>query len=223
MANQSANTATALTANAFTRTGYAFGRWNTAADGSGTYYNDGASYPFDADVTLYAQWNPIITYNANGGSNPPTAVATDNDGIHEIKPKGVMSFTSHAFMGWKAQADGSGTAYTVGQDYTFTTPTTIYAQWELCAGTIASIKPSSGAPAGTEITIAILGNYFISGQSYTVNFNGSAAVQGTAISSTQLKVTVPTGATGGFYLETEQPCDSISAYSIITNDISGCE
>lgn len=61
MANQSACASTALTTNAFTRTGYTFAGWNTAADGSGTAYANGASYPFTADITLYAQWNVDLT------------------------------------------------------------------------------------------------------------------------------------------------------------------
>jgi DNA-binding beta-propeller fold protein YncE len=36
--------------------GYNFTGWNTAADGSGTNYSDGASFPFSANTTLYAQW-----------------------------------------------------------------------------------------------------------------------------------------------------------------------
>lgn len=43
-------------ANLFTRAGYSFKGWNTAADGKGTAYNVGASIPTSADLTLYAQW-----------------------------------------------------------------------------------------------------------------------------------------------------------------------
>ena len=42
-------------------TGYAFTGWNTAADGTGTAYADGASYPFSANATLYAQWALVHT------------------------------------------------------------------------------------------------------------------------------------------------------------------
>ena len=50
-----------LTANAFTRTGYHFTGWNTAANGSGTAYADKASVKnltstYSGTVTLYAQW-----------------------------------------------------------------------------------------------------------------------------------------------------------------------
>ena len=56
MTAQVAGSATALTSNAFTRTGFTFAGWNTAADGSGTSYSDSASFPFTANTTLYAQW-----------------------------------------------------------------------------------------------------------------------------------------------------------------------
>ena len=45
-----------LTSNPFTRTGFSFAGWNTQADGSGTFYADGASYHFRESLTLYAQW-----------------------------------------------------------------------------------------------------------------------------------------------------------------------
>jgi hypothetical protein len=46
--------------------GYTFMGWNTAANGSGTAYADGASYPFTASATLYAQW----TVNSVTGAAP---------------------------------------------------------------------------------------------------------------------------------------------------------
>ena len=66
MTNQSASTATALSANTFTRSGYTFSGWNTAANGSGTAYADGASFSFSANTTLYAQWTATL---ANTGFN----------------------------------------------------------------------------------------------------------------------------------------------------------
>ena len=49
-------TDTELTANAFTREGYNFKGWNTASDGSGTPYADGATVNLTENTTLYAQW-----------------------------------------------------------------------------------------------------------------------------------------------------------------------
>jgi len=56
MTAQSASSATNLTANSFTNTGYTFGGWSTTANGSLAYANS-ASYAFSSSTTLYAIWN----------------------------------------------------------------------------------------------------------------------------------------------------------------------
>jgi uncharacterized repeat protein (TIGR02059 family)/uncharacterized repeat protein (TIGR02543 family) len=53
---QVANSATALTANAFTRRAYTFAGWNTNANGTGTNYANSVSFPFTTDLTIYAKW-----------------------------------------------------------------------------------------------------------------------------------------------------------------------
>ncbi len=55
---------TALSTNSFTKTGYTFSGWNTAANGTGTAYADAAQpTPSPPNVTLFAQWsaNPSVT------------------------------------------------------------------------------------------------------------------------------------------------------------------
>ncbi|MBR5726666.1 MAG: endonuclease, partial [Muribaculaceae bacterium] len=52
---------TPLNDNAFTREGYAFVSWNTAPNGSGVTYSDGASVTLLQDLMLYAQWD--LTYD----------------------------------------------------------------------------------------------------------------------------------------------------------------
>lgn len=51
-----AKTDTVLSANSFTREGYNFLNWNTAADGTGDSYADGATVNLTENTTLYAQW-----------------------------------------------------------------------------------------------------------------------------------------------------------------------
>ena len=51
-----AKTDTALNKNTFTREGYNFLNWNTAADGTGDSYADGATVNLTEGTTLYAQW-----------------------------------------------------------------------------------------------------------------------------------------------------------------------
>jgi uncharacterized repeat protein (TIGR02543 family) len=62
-----------LTSNAFTRTGYTFTGWNTAANGSGTSYANGATYTANAGVTLYAQW--ILDVSGSLSASPSTVVS----------------------------------------------------------------------------------------------------------------------------------------------------
>ena len=55
------NADTALNGNTFQKVGYTFNGWNTAANGTGTAYADGATVKLAEDLTLYAQWQ-INTY-----------------------------------------------------------------------------------------------------------------------------------------------------------------
>ncbi len=63
--------------NGFTRDGYAFYGWNTAADGSGTDYDPGDTYTATViegeNVTLYAKWRArtlhTVNYTGNGVTN----------------------------------------------------------------------------------------------------------------------------------------------------------
>lgn len=68
--------------NSFTRDGYSFNGWNTASDGSGTGYAEGATFTISANTTLFAQWlatssDPTITINTPTGGT--IAVEDDYD------------------------------------------------------------------------------------------------------------------------------------------------
>ncbi|MDZ7576565.1 MAG: InlB B-repeat-containing protein, partial [Candidatus Nanopelagicales bacterium] len=71
MSSQTKNVPTALTANTFTRAGYSFTGWNTAANGSGTAYANQAVYPFTADATLHAQWLALPCSSYSVGDTGP--------------------------------------------------------------------------------------------------------------------------------------------------------
>lgn len=50
---------TPLFMNPWTRVGYVFAGWNTARDGSGMHYADGAIYPYDAPGgNIWGMWTP---------------------------------------------------------------------------------------------------------------------------------------------------------------------
>ena len=81
-------TALTLRSNGFTKTGYDFVKWNTAANGSGTSYNAGASYKDNAHVTLYAQWIkaniPVFTAAGNQVRQVEKAYTAVNNQIKEV-------------------------------------------------------------------------------------------------------------------------------------------
>ena len=104
-----------LRKNAFTRAGYVFVGWNTAADGTGTGYDDSEpvcdlTYDDGATVTFYAQWTPItytIAFDGNGGDGEmaPTNVAY---GVEVGLPTNSFDNGGWTFKGWEC-VDDSGT------------------------------------------------------------------------------------------------------------------
>ena len=65
------------TSKSFKRNGYVFLGWGTQADGNGTAYKDGSQVPLqDKDITLYAQWQPVLEqFTPTGGVSLPLLVA----------------------------------------------------------------------------------------------------------------------------------------------------
>ena len=132
MSSQTGSSAAALTANTFTKTGYTFAGWNTAANGTGTAYTDGQSYGFGADMTVYAQWtanpsgNHTVTFDANGGSG---SMSNQTANSSTALTSNTFTRSGYTFAGWNTAANGTGTAYTDGQSYGFGADMTVYAQW----------------------------------------------------------------------------------------------
>ena len=125
-------TPTALSSNVFTREGYSFTGWNTAADGTGTKYDDKQEITVTGDITLYAQWtqNPVITFDANGGEGTMAAQTVEPNKAAALIAN-AFSRADYDFAGWNTAADGTGTAYVDKADITVSENTTLYAQWTL--------------------------------------------------------------------------------------------
>ena len=132
----------ALSENGFWRDNYNFAGWNTKADGSGTWYENGATVrnltaTNGGSVTLYAQWapNPYTVHfdgnGATGGSMTDMVCAFNTD--YTINGNGFLK-DGYDFNGWNTAADGSGTAYSNLQTINNLTTipsdvVTLYAQW----------------------------------------------------------------------------------------------
>ena len=133
--------AATLTANAFTRTGYTYTGWNTAADGTGTPYTDKADVRNWTDedgavITLYAQWQAhtyTVLYAPNGGTGHMERQSFVYDEAQALQTN-TFTRTGHTFAGWNTSERGTGTAYADGQTVSNLTAEDgafvgLYAQW----------------------------------------------------------------------------------------------
>lgn len=122
----------------FTDVGYTFTGWNTSIDGSGTEYVDGSMYSFGADIGLYAQWiaNPVVHtvtfFENSSASDTVTAFETGTSpqsltSNQDLNP--TFTDAGYLFDGWNTSADGSGTPYSDGSIFSFSSDIGLYAQW----------------------------------------------------------------------------------------------
>ena len=187
MAPETGSAPAALTANAFTRTGYSFAGWNTAADGSGTAYADTASYPFSASVTLYAQWTALtytVTFDANGGTG---TMAPETGSAPAALTANTFTRTGYSFAGWNTAADGSGTAYADTASYPFSASVTLYAQWTALTYTVtfdANGGTGTMAPETGSAPAALTANTFTRTGYTFAGWNTAADGSGTAYADT---------------------------------------
>jgi len=126
-----------LNANTFTRDGYVFTGWNTAANGSGTAYVDQARFTIGpSGMTLYAQWSPTsnaIIFNRNGGSGTMSTQYAATGSSVTLNANTFAFHDGYFFAGWNIAADGTGAAYANHAFFRMgSADITLYAQWIEC-------------------------------------------------------------------------------------------
>ena len=194
-----------LTGNAFTRAGFTFAGWNTAANGAGTVYANGATYPFSADLTLYAQWTAdfnTVTFIGNGANhgsmksqvaNVPTALTTN-----------VFTRTGYTFAGWNTAANGTGTKYINHENYSFDAKLNLFAQWtRILNPAPRAIRIVGTFAAGTTHMVMIVGTALVGTAKVLTNAPGTTInilnVKNTHIDA---RVTVKKGTRPGVHVLT---------------------
>ena len=152
---------------AFLRDGYVFIGWNTTADGTGDWYQAGASVPRGTAVTLYAQWEQFdsdkwLRYCASG---------TDMFGGKSYEYEAVSSFPYEVELrdlpgdyaiGWGTSSSGSygvePLIYAPGGTISIGENTTLYA-WQLSQSAfdrwpyIAAIYDGNGGESSIGSTV----------------------------------------------------------------------
>ena len=154
-----ANMATDLTTFAnlnptFSNPGFTFLDWNTAADGSGTSYADGASYSFVAPIQLFAIWTPLSAqadFDANGGTGITAAIDTSVGDSIQLPPSEGFTRSGFTFSDWNTEANGGGTSYAPGASFLVAQNVTLYAQWT--AVNVYVITLSANGASGSQIAL----------------------------------------------------------------------
>lgn len=118
------NVAINLQSNGFTKTGYHFTGWNTAANGTGTSYSAGASYSSNANLALYAKWvinSSTLKVNPNGGTwNSSTETQRFTQNYNTTKTIPIPTRTGYTFTTWTRNGtNGSMSSLTGSATYTF--------------------------------------------------------------------------------------------------------
>lgn len=140
-----------LTANAFTKTGYAFAGWATNATEGVVVYTDKASVKNltandNATVNLYARWTAsgyTVTFDANGGGTPsPTTKTVTHGSIYG--PLAKCSRNGYSLDGWYTEKSG-GTKIEETTTVTITGAQTLYAHWTPVAYTITYDEVMEGS------------------------------------------------------------------------------
>ena len=117
-----------------------FNGWYTQDVGGTRVGGSGDSYTVTADVTLYAQWvnqTATITFNGNGGtSSEPSRKVYKN--VAFTLPNATRPH--YNFLGWYTSQTGGTRIGGLGDTYTITTNTTVYAQWSAIEYTLTFVS-----------------------------------------------------------------------------------
>ena len=209
-----------------TKTGHTFAGWNTQADGNGTHYAEGATYPHDSPQILYAEWTTTytLTYDGNGagGLGPVAGIYNSGDNA-TVAGKESLEYLqdgiSFRFTGWNTAAGGGGTAYQESDIIVMTADVTLWAQWDVIGG----VGPAGGlvfydtgvtTDGWRYLEAAPLGNEFTTvwGDS-TVQTSTSATAVGTGKHNTGMNVAVLQNYNGGMYASRQAEQVSSGGYT----------
>ena len=167
------------------KTGFTFAGWNTAANGGGTTYAEGATNVTTiADLILYAKWTAAsyaVTYSLNGGTSSLPSQSPVQFG-NTFTVASAATQAGKTFTGWSDGTNtyGGGSTYTMGG-----AAITLTATWadQLFAVTYA-LNGGSGASAPTQISLSSTDSFTVqstsatkSGYSFGGWSNGSTTFQ----------------------------------------------
>ena len=162
---------TALQSNTFTREGFVFEGWNTAIDGTGDYYADGASVTLLDDLTLYAQWEQLYTITLAAVENGSISASVTEAIAETIITLTAMPAPTYELDHWIV-TDVQGNTVTVNEN-----------QFEMPASnvTVNAVFVYAGQPFEQKYYLVTSTDQLVAGRTYLI-VNTSA---GKALGTTQ--------------------------------------
>lgn len=97
------------------------------------FYIDTNPANLSLEITTSGPSSYTISYDGNGhtgGSAPPAQTKTLGQGLTLSGNSGNLAKTGYTFIGWNTAADGSGTTYATGANYSAEGDVTLYARWQ---------------------------------------------------------------------------------------------
>jgi|GEM_PF-6319435 len=122
-------------------TGYTAGASGCGGSLAGTTYTTGTVTGACTVSATFTANNYTITFNGNGNSGGTTATQTIAYGATAPLTANGYTRTGYTFAGWNTLANGTGTSYANGANYTMgSANVTLYAQWTINSYTITGAK-----------------------------------------------------------------------------------
>lgn len=172
-----------------------FNGWNTASDGTGTSYADGAEISVDADTTLYAQWKTVtltaIASSQVDGATVPTSGTTTVTGTNMT----IAYLTTDASKNWSNES----LTYVTGLAEEFKGASKGVKFGANALYLSITLADSENFKAGDVIYLTGYGTYGVSTDSSKLNGNSTlgTVATGTAKASADVgSITLPAGTYG---------------------------
>jgi uncharacterized repeat protein (TIGR02543 family) len=190
------------------------GTKNANASAAYIYFD---AFKYAASDGTSSQTTYLVSYHTNGatsGTAPASQTKTQDVAVVVSGNSGNLARTGYAFAGWNTAADGFGTDYAVGTNYTANASITLYAKWSPNAqapaitADPASVTVIEGATATFNVTAT--GTAPLSYQWY----KNSATIGGATVSSYTTPATTLADNNAGFKVTVS------NAYGVATSTVA---
>lgn len=196
MANEAMtyDSAKALTACAFMRTGYTFVGWATSAGGTVVYVNGQSvknlTATHGAVVDLYAKWtaNPYtVKFDANGGNGTMADESFTYDAAGQVLASNAFVRKGYMFLGWATSVDGD-VVYANGakvNNLAASGAITLYAQWAPVSVKVYGFRQRFPWNNLVDVDCEVFGE---SGAAYQLNIQAMDAASGNMLTVTDVRL-----------------------------------